>query len=110
MPAIRRPAATTRSPRLPKIIRAPSLRRSQAVLLTFEDPLVAVDDDRVTTAPRLAWHLRRPLDRVAEPGVEGTEVLGRVHDRVAVERVLDVRGLDEVIEEPTGVVVVDRDE
>src|SRR5207248_1461560 len=91
----------------------PSWRRSrvlEAVLLRVEDPLVALDHDGVAAGPRLAWHRRVPRHGVAESGVEGPEMLGRVDDGVPREVVLDAGLLGGAVEEIPGVVVVDGDE
>src|SRR5436305_10370139 len=90
MPAARSPPAPTRSPRLPKIIgRVLPCARSQAVLLAVEDPVVTLDDDGVAARPRLVGERARPLHDVAEPGVEGTEVLGGGGEAFTGEVVLD---------------------
>src|SRR5436305_14553476 len=77
IPAASSPPAAKRSPRLPKII---SLSFLDAVLLRVEDPLVALDDDGIAAVPRLSWNGGVPRDGVAEPCVEGAEVLGGVDE------------------------------
>src|SRR5438445_1402130 len=111
MPAASRPPATMRRPRLPTIMVASLFSWAlEAVLLAVEDPVVAFHDDWVAAGPGFSWHLRRPLHGVAKAGVEGTEVLGRVHEVLTREVVQDVALLFDVIDEPPGVVVVDGDE
>src|SRR5256885_13338488 len=109
MPAMRRPAPMTRRPRLPKIM-GTVLPGLVAELLGVEDPVVALDDDRVPAGPGLTRDRGGPLHDVAEAGVERAEVFRRVDEVLAGQVVLDPRALGEVIEDPTCVVVVDRDE
>src|SRR4051812_5582325 len=88
----------------------PTLRRLEAVLLVVEHPLAASDLNRVAAARWLARNGRGPRHRVAEAGLEGAEVLGRVDERVAAEVVLDAGLLDQAVEQIAGLVVVDGDE
>src|SRR3954447_89703 len=99
--------APSRSSRTGDRHERPRSAQLEAVLLAVEHPLAAPDLHRVATARGLAGNGRGPRHRVAEPGLEGAEVLGRVHERVAAEVVLDAGLLDEAVEEVPGLVVVD---
>src|SRR5437660_487339 len=97
-PIANRTAETTRRNRLAKIIVCSLVL---ADLLRVVRPGVALDGHDVRAPARDPWVLRPPSNGVAEAGVEGAEVVGRVDDRLAGEVERDARLAQEVLDDPT---------
>src|SRR5437763_1197441 len=106
--------ATSNKPKLPKIIvrsfSGRGLRRIEALLLVVEDPMGPVVLHAIHAQARYSRQLVSPSDGVPEAGIERTEVAGCIYDGFSGEIVLDTGLLEEVIDHPSGVVIVQSDE
>src|SRR2546421_11854220 len=89
MAAISMASATARSPNAPKIIVPSLLLRLLVVgetnLVRVEDPFATAADDTVGAYARNAREFGSPCDRIAKSGVERSELVGGVDQRLPAQ-------------------------